>query len=84
PAGPVPEGEGRAPTLRGRGGESPWGPNARPPAQRRDHHTTDHDHDVEAGEDELWAVERPNQPVIDTPQRPAAPPEQGPAIGRTA
>ncbi|MFI5906769.1 hypothetical protein ACIA8L_04555, partial [Dactylosporangium sp. NPDC051541] len=87
PAGHVPEGEGRAPALRGRGGpgESPWGPNARPPSQRRDQHS-DYDHDVEAGEDELWAVERHHQSngVIDTPNTPARPSDSGPAIGRTA
>ncbi|WP_433613728.1 hypothetical protein ACQP2P_05055 [Dactylosporangium sp. CA-139114] len=82
PAGsPLPEGEGRGPALRGRGGSGPGESPFRP--VRRDQRA-EHDDYAEATEDELWAVERPNQggAVIDTPNLPQSP-EAGPAIGRS-
>lgn len=82
PAGTsMPEGAGRNPALRGRGGPGSGEQGYRP--VRRDQRA-DHDYHGEATEDELWTVERPNQggAVIDTPDLPSSP-EAGPAIGRS-
>jgi hypothetical protein len=84
PAGPMAADDaGHSPALRGRNvdparGQQPGhGRDQQHPAQPQ----TAHETTVVAGEDELWAVERPNPTVIDTPQAPP-PSTQGPAIGR--
>jgi hypothetical protein len=85
PAGPMQAGDtGHSPALRGRGGESPIGgrSNGTSGGQRQDQHGEEFMTDAVAGQDELWAVERPSSTVIDTPQLPP-PATPGPAIGRS-